>query len=574
GLAGGTAPDAREPASAATRMRDAPRPKRHVGLLSPARTTARRAMVAELHAALGRGDLTGAAGLNARLAGEAVHRAFRVLDAWQEVRDPATGLIPRSTDPRMAYWAPEDNGADAFAFFLVASLQRDEDAGRLWGRVLDTERDLCGPMPCVITLPAGRPAPRPLPATIFGASEYAKDGLLALTERFGAGPWFARLEEIAREIIRVAPVRTRAGPIPSGDAEVNGNVLQVLTRLYWATRNPTYVQAAERIADAYFLEVLPRTGYAPVKAWDFAAGRPESSLVRVRDHGSEIVSGLAELYLLERWLDRDAAARYRQPLQRLLERLLGSPRTGDGLWHNAFDFRTGRIVDGALVDTWGYLLNAYATVDRADGVSTHAAEIRRVMSAAASRRSYPWEGEEQDGYADALESMLYLLPWYDVSGAGPWLDDEMEVLLSKQFPSGFVEEWYLDGNFVRTALLYAGYKTQGIVPRPWRADVRVGAARDRRGSVLHVHLEAERAWTGALRFDPPRHRTIWRMPRDYPRLNATPEWYPVASERTYEVVEVETGRRSRVPGQVLLDGLPVDLTRGRTLRLRIVPPPG
>jgi hypothetical protein len=149
----------------------------------------------------------------------------------------------------------------------------------------------------------------------------------------------------------------------------------------------------------------------------------------------------------------------------------------------------------------------------------------------------------------------------------------MEVLLAKQFPSGFVEEWYLDGNFVRTVLLYAGYKAQGVLARPWRADVRVGAARDRHGPVLHVHVEADREWTGALRLDPPRYRTVWRMPRDYPRLNAAPEWYPVAPGRTYQVVEVETGRRSRVRGQVLLDGLPVALAPGGALRLRIAPAP-
>ena len=46
---------------------------------------------------------------------------------------------------------------------------------------------------------------------IFGSCEYAKDGLLPLTELFGDGPWCARLRSIADSMIEHAPYETPYG---------------------------------------------------------------------------------------------------------------------------------------------------------------------------------------------------------------------------------------------------------------------------------------------------------------------------------------------------------------------------
>ncbi len=75
-------------------------------------------MVDDLHRALEAGDFELAAQLNAVLSQEAFRRAYLAMQAWQTMRDPETGLVPKSTHPRLAYWDPEDVAADLFPFFL------------------------------------------------------------------------------------------------------------------------------------------------------------------------------------------------------------------------------------------------------------------------------------------------------------------------------------------------------------------------------------------------------------------------------------------------------------------------
>src|SRR6478609_8093309 len=98
-----------------------------------------------------------------------------------------------------------------------------------------------------------------------------------------------------------------------------------------------------------------------------------------------------------------------------------------------------------------------------------------------------------------------------------WMDYQIKWMWSKQDSAhrphlekwrgrGIVEGWYGDGNFNRTSLMYAMWKTQGVSAHPWRADLRYGAVR--RGDSLFVVVEAYSAWSGALRFDTPRHRDV------------------------------------------------------------------
>jgi hypothetical protein len=315
---------------------------------------------------------------------------------------------------------------------------------------------------------------------------------------------------------------------------------------------------AERIAEAYLFEVLPKNRYLPAKFWDFAAGKPASPDFRFRDHGSEIIAGLAEVYLLEKVQGRPQAARYRDPLKRFLDLILVAGRTEDGLWYNSIDVKTHEPRDKrGIADTWGYIVNAYQMFDLAEGTSLYADEIRRAMRAAAARKSYPWERQSHDGYADAIESMLYQLPWFDLPEGRLWVDDEIEVMFQMQQSSGFIAEGYLDGNFIRTALLYAFYKTQGVTAHPWREDLQLGAAYDKQKKALHLHLNAGGPWKGVLKFDPPRHRTIWNLPLEYPRLNGSPEWFVVDPKKTYAVIDRKAGTRSLHSGQALAEGLAV-----------------
>jgi hypothetical protein len=94
---------------------------------------------------------------------------------------------------------------------------------------------------------------------------------------------------------------------------------------------------------------------------------------------------------------------------------------------------------------------------------------------------------------------------------------------------------------------------------PWREDVRIGAALDRDSGTLYVHLVAQEDWSGKLRFDTPRHRTIWNLPMEYPRLNQAPEWFVVEPEGSYLVTDLDTGEEELYVGQELAEGLPVTL---------------
>lgn len=528
-------------------------------ILLPDQLSARRHIVDELYRTQEQGDFKQAALLNSILAQEAFQRAYRTLKAWEKLRDPETGLVPRATHPEMAYWNAKDTAADLFPFLLLASQYLDKGNEQIWLNALTREREICGPMPGTILFRPTRVVTENLSAVIFGASEYAKDGLLAVTERSGYGPWFVRLEEIIQVLIDAAYIETKSGKICSPTAEVNGEMLQVLSRLYWATQKEEYLQMAERIAEAYLFDMLPNNQYLPAPNWNFARGEPVSSCFRFRDHGSEIIAGLTELYFLEKVQGRSQAARYCEALKKFLDLILVVGRTEDGLWHNTVSIKTHKPLDTGVVDTWGYILNAYQMFDIAGGTSIYADEIKRTMQAVAVRKSFAWEGQSHDGYADAIESMLYLLPWFDISECHHWVDSEIEVMFDMQSPSGFVKEDYLDGNFIRTALLYATYKTQGVVTHPWREDVFLGAAYDKDKKELYICLSTDAQWQGVLKFDLPRHHTIWNLPFEYPRLNATPEWFVVEPQKIYSVVDLNTGEKFFHSGESLAKGLAITL---------------
>ena len=74
-----------------------------------------------------------------------------------------------------------------------------------------------------------------------------------------------------------------------------------------------------------------------------------------------------------------------------------------------------------------------------------------------------------------------------------------------------------------------------------------------------IYLGADRPWQGRLHFDTPRHREVWKMPLEYPRLNGSPEWFVVDRDATYQVEDLDTGQQATYSGAELADGLEVSL---------------
>lgn len=494
---------------------------------------------------------------------DAAHRALeashRYMEGWLEYRDSETGLIPQRLDSPL--WTPENSAADHYAFMVITAYFTDEEwlAGTV-REILDAEMRLTtrlGSLPDTLDLTT-RTYSRDevdLERLLFGASEYCKDGLLPITELMGRTPWTDRMATMARDIAANSPVETQWGRLPAGGAEVNGEMLQVFSRLHGVTGDPTYLDAAVAIGDAYFLGVLPANGGIPCHLWDFdtmTAVNPALSLI---DHGSEIIGGLSEVYAAAVAHRPDKAAQWRSPFLRMLDTVLERSLNQRGILSMAPEG------EGGVPDTWGYVYNAYYTAYLLTGEERYRAAVLDALEAATHYRE--WGGA--DAFADCEEGALVLLNREPRAETFAWLADLLESHYAHQREDGIIEGWYGDGNSARTWLMWAMYNTGGTRLFPWRSDVRWGALWDE--SLLTLLATAEKPWSGRLFFDRPRHRDHMGLSLNYPRLNEWPEWWPVDSGALYRV---EMDGESRVlPGYRLIEGLPVGLRAGEPLRVTV-----
>jgi len=510
------------------------------------------------------------AAANGRLANEAFVRSDRLMMDWLTVADPRTGLLPRMVlGPDRDIWNAKDCAADLYPFLvLTAWFTRPELYEGRMHEILLTETALTariGRLPDTYSFSKqGFAESRIDTASImFGGSEYVKDGLMPITELLGAAPWRARMLNVVDDLWRYAPVETPHGRIVSLDPEVNGDMLLVLSRLYWMTHDGRFLEYATRLGDYYLLG-----GHHPTR--DFTT-------LRLRDHGNEVVSGLTELYATLLRVQPAKAATYRAPIHEMLDRILAVGRNEDGLFYNVIDPRAGKPVDDGIADNFGYVLNGYYTIYQLDGTTAYRDAVRKALGALDGKyRGFNWENLGADGDADAIEGAMYLYNREPVPSAAAWMDYQIKWMWSKQDSAhrpnlqqfrgrGIVEGWYGDGNFNRTSLMYALWKTQGTSVRPWRSDVRFGAVR--RGDGVAIAIDADSAWSGVIRFDVPRHRTILGLPADWPRINSYPEWYTVDATARYRVLDAATGKSRIVTGAELVQGLPMELRRGEQARL-------
>lgn len=505
---------------------------------------------------------------NGRLAAEGFRRSFNFVRGWLRYADPRTGLLPRNLDwqvYRESYkkggidtWNAGDAAADNYSFMVLSSSYTDPEAfsGPMM-QILQAETRLTSR---VASLPddysfskQGFAHAEPnMNRIMFGSSEYIKDGLLAIAEWLGPDtPWFGRLLELLDDAWLHAEVGTPYGDIVSDNVEVNGEMLQVLSRVYWITKEPTYLEWAIRLGDYYLLG-------------DRHPTRHFSSL-RLRDHGSEIISGLSELYVTLHFVDSPKKAVYEKPIHEMLDRILEVGRNADGFFYNTVDPRRGAPRDRGLADTWGYVLNAYYSVYLVDRTERYRQAVLKTLSNLGQYRNFDWERGSMDGYADAIEGALNLFNRERVASVDDWLDSEIRVLWGYQKSDGVIEGWHCDGNFARTSLMYSLWKTQGLVLRPWRQDLAWGAVHGDDG--LYITVSAERDWNGKMVFDVPRHERFMGLPLDWPRINQLPEWYTVSQETVYVLEFRKDGNTVRYSGSELSEGVDLSLSAGEELQI-------
>jgi hypothetical protein len=162
-----------------------------------------------------------------------------------------------------------------------------------------------------------------------------------------------------------------------------------------------------------------------------------------------------------------------------------------------------------------------------------------------------------DGYADSIESAIYLVAREPVAEAIGWIESEFQVMLDMQQPDGHIEYWYGEGNFNRTAMLYALMQSQGVRPAHWRPGMQIGAIRD--GDRLRLSLVVPAGTV--TQFDSARHRRVLNLDRNYVRLNEFPEWFAVHENTLYRLEPAADPSRAMTRlGSELIDG--VELAAG------------
>ena len=483
----------------------------------------------------------------------AVGAADRAMRAWLSQADPETRLLPdrlvgpgdgRRDGNRSREYTPHNSGADLYPY-LILTAHLTEPA-LLDGVLLEMLRSdvryttsTAGGVPGAFDFDTRRTGePR-----LFGAGEYAKDGLITVTEYLGQTPWFTRMVDMVADAMDRAPVDSRFGKLPASDTELNGDYLQVLPRLALMTGDDRFLEWGRRIGDAYIEEVLPGNHGVPASQWNFTTHTGDG-LLRLRDHGNELVVGLVLQFALEHARQTPRATTWRPVIAQMLDRILAAANA-DGMLPNIVDAATLAPKSSGLSDNWGYVYGAMYTFYMCTGETKYRDAVRHVLRNLPKYRRHVWEPRNIpelplgsfDGYADSIESALYLVNREPVAEALDWIETEMEVMLGMQRPDGHFEYWYGEGNFNRTALLYALMHSGGVRPVGWKPGIGLGAVQSADGLRLHVKA----AGPVVVAFDHARHRRVMNLAKNLVRLNEFPEWFVVDENVLYELTPIGGG---------------------------------
>jgi hypothetical protein len=490
---------------------------------------------------------------SSRYAGIALSKVQRWLhEDCMAVHDEKTGLF-RPTGPE---WNYRDTAADCYPFYVWAAYYTDKALlDTVMIETLEAEQRLCNHvdrLPVRYNMDTGEKIVTDFDSMIFGASEYAKDGLVPIVEITGRDyPWLTRMRGIVDDIFKHARYDTPYGKIPSRNIEVNGELLQILPRLYCIMGEDKYLDWAHRLADYYLIP----GGFVPE---------------RLSDHGCEIIGGLGLLFAVDSRAQPEKCEEYRTPLEDMFDEILKHGTNSDGVIIGTLQPDPGPHDDVTLRDGWGYDFVGFLDYDLALGTQRYYDAIRKPMTNLLKPRyiEFNWDHGSRDNVADSVEGGLYLLYRIPVPEAFLWADREIATLLvDHSDPNRLWGVHKLEANTVRTVLIHTMLHTRNTIARPWEQGLQLGAAPC--GDGICVLMKSKEAYKGVLQFDVPRHRITMGFERDWPRMNAVPEWFTVEPDEAhmYTVENVDTGKTERVSGKALSEGLSVRVEAGKSLRL-------
>ncbi len=533
------------------------------------------------HVSAAEKDLFEKALSHAEQANKAFNSALRNTNAWLAIADSSTLLLPDHMDKSL--YTPHNSAADNYPFMVLSSYCTDRDFyNKRAKEMLFNELRFA-------TLPNGlccgydfQTRKKSEEDVLFGASEYIKDGLIPMTELMGPSIWSERMTNLTDIIINNSKVKSNYGLLPSTDVEVNGEILQSVSRLYTMTGNIRYLELIERIGDAYCFEVIPNYYGLPARNWDFTENIPQGKdpySFGLSDHGNEIISGLVQLYITMKHYKPEKAKKYYQPIKGMLDRIVKYGIQENGFFYYFFDVRTGKPVGEnshsyrgkkysgiRTAHAWGYIYLAYLTFYQATGEEKYKELIVKMLESLNPEDSFWWT-QRATAISDVVEGVLYLVNRIPNSNGFKYLEVMTDKMLSQQKKGGEFERWYGDGNVSRTALMYALYKTQGLQLQPWKPNLEYGAIYE--NGTLYISIHSEQNWEGKLFFDYPRSRDILHLPINYGRINEYPEWYTVESFDFYDVYNSKEGRTKKYPGIEMVNGVDLSLNAGDTVFMKV-----
>ncbi len=475
---------------------------------------------------------------------------------WIELkRDPQTHLYSRD-----ATWNYENEAADHYSSLVLMAFyvapEHNEPGGTFHETMVNSRR-LCDTPSGIPTVYRLKTRERGRLATLADLSEWLRDGLLRIVEVKGTGNiWYEEMVRLADAML--AEAEKRGGMFAAFEGhEPWGNMLQTLARLYAISGDEKYLLAAEQIADPLLLD--PKHAVTSI---------------RYQDHGCELTAGLTELFVVESKLHRPKAEAYRGPLECLLDRILtdaAHPETGlfcskakDGQWLQP-------------TDTWGYVLFGHENYDRATGSDRYRTAIEKPLRwllkhrpdySRYSQTLWP-RAISADDWSDSHESMIVLWNRYPSTGDGfAWLDWATLQHVHRRETSGEFGPYtggHFDGSTGRTLCSHMMMCSQGVRHQPYQLGVGLGA--EQRDGELFLTVDSASPYRGTLCFD--WSRTEYRkMNIDWARINEMPQWYVVRPEKEYSVTIADKPCRT-VPGRQLIDGLPIEVVTGETLKVQV-----